>query len=44
MNRTIKEATVKHFHYENHETSSEPTSPTSWQPTTSPAISRHSTA
>ena len=43
MNRTIKEATVKRFHYESHD-QLRTTSPTSWLPTVSPASSRHSAA
>ena len=39
MNRTVKEATVKTFHYETLE-SSRPTGKPSWRPTTSPSTSR----
>jgi hypothetical protein len=41
MNRTIKDATVKRFHYDDHDSCAR-TSRTSWQPTTSHAGSRRS--
>ena len=39
MNRTIKEATVKRFHYDDHD-QLDAISPTSSPPTTLPVVSR----
>lgn len=43
MNRTLKDATVKRYHYEA-TTSCAPTSNRSWKPTTTPAASRRCSA